>query len=54
MWNFMVNYWRSATTCSWVEPSEGAVGEGKDVLFFRNRIGRGVKPAEMKVIGESR
>ncbi|KAF8850300.1 oleate delta-12 desaturase [Acephala macrosclerotiorum] len=48
MWNFMRNYWMSATSCSWVEPSEGAAGEGKDILFFRNRIGRGVKPAEMK------
>lgn len=31
--------------CHWVEPSEGARGEGKGVFFFRNRNGLGV-PAQ--------
>lgn len=48
MWNFMVNYWGNAKACSWVEASEGSVGEGRDVLFYRNRIGVGVAPAGMK------
>lgn len=49
MWNFMMNLWKNAKSCAWVEASEGAKGEGKDVLFFRNRINVGVKPAKMKV-----
>ncbi len=31
-----------------MEPSKGAVGEGKDVLFFRNRIGVGVPPTDIR------
>ena len=34
---FLKSLWSSARWCQWVEPSEGAVGEGKGVLFFRNR-----------------
>jgi len=30
--------------CHWVEPSEGAQGEGKAILFYRNRNGLGVEP----------
>lgn len=51
MWNFMVNFWKNAMSCTWVEPSEGAVGEGKDVLFFRNRIDVGVRPAKIELGG---
>lgn len=51
IWNFMVNYWKTSTSCTWVEPSEGAVGEGKDILFFRNRIRVGVPPAVIKAKG---
>ncbi len=36
---FLKSLWDSARWCQWVEPSEGAVGEGKGVLFFRNRYG---------------
>ena len=32
----------------WVECSEGAKGEGRDVLFFRNRNGLGVPPAKTR------
>lgn len=45
----MVNFWKNAQSYTWVEPSECAVGQGKDVLFFRNRIGVGIKPAQTKV-----
>jgi omega-6 fatty acid desaturase (delta-12 desaturase) len=39
--------WRSARWCQWVEPSEGAEGEGKGVLFFRNRNGLGTAPMKL-------
>lgn len=48
MWNFMVNYWENSKQCSWVELTEGAVGVGRDVLFYRNRIGVGIRPIELK------
>jgi omega-6 fatty acid desaturase (delta-12 desaturase) len=32
---FLKSMWTSARWCQWVEPSEGAIGEGKGVLFFR-------------------
>ncbi|KAI5927502.1 fatty acid desaturase [Camillea tinctor] len=41
---FLRAMWRSARMCQWVEPSEGAKGEGKGVLFFRNTNGLGTKP----------
>lgn len=46
-WGFVRSLWRSARWCQWVEPSEGAEGEGKGVLFFRNRNGHGVKPMKL-------
>jgi omega-6 fatty acid desaturase (delta-12 desaturase) len=49
MWNFMCNFWENARSCKWVEPSEGAVGEGKEVLFFRNGEGLGVvRPMDLR------
>lgn len=44
---FLKSLWDSARWCQWVEPSEGAVGEGKGVLFFRNRNGLGTKPLHL-------
>lgn len=44
---FLKALWTSARWCQWVEPSEGAKGEGKGVLFFRNRNGLGVKPTKL-------
>ncbi|KAF1965846.1 delta(12) fatty acid desaturas-like protein [Bimuria novae-zelandiae CBS 107.79] len=44
---FVKAIWKSARWCHWVEPSEGAQGEGKGVLFFRNRNGLGTKPMKM-------
>jgi omega-6 fatty acid desaturase (delta-12 desaturase) len=35
-------------TCQWVEPSDGSVGEGRDVLFYRNRRGLGVAPIDVR------
>ncbi|KAL7628494.1 Oleate hydroxylase fah12 [Parahypoxylon ruwenzoriense] len=44
---FIKAMWRSARMCQWVEPSEGARGEGKGVLFFRNTNGLGTKPLKI-------
>ncbi|KAI0146823.1 fatty acid desaturase [Xylariaceae sp. FL1272] len=44
---FLRAMWHSARWCQWVEPSEGAEGEGKGVLFFRNTNGLGTKPLKM-------
>jgi omega-6 fatty acid desaturase (delta-12 desaturase) len=41
---FLKSLWTSARWCHWVEPCEGAVGEGKGVLFFVNRNGLGRPP----------
>jgi len=43
---FLRALWRSARMCQFVEPSEGAQGEGKHVVFFRNRNGLGVPPVK--------
>lgn len=42
---FVKALYKSARTCQWVEPSEGAMNNGKGVLFFRNHNGIGAKPA---------
>lgn len=44
---FLKSIWKSARWCQWVEPSEGAQGEGKGILFFRNRNGNGVPPMKL-------
>ncbi|KAK8022803.1 oleate hydroxylase FAH12 [Apiospora rasikravindrae] len=44
---FIKAMWRSARMCQWVEPSEGAQGEGKGVLFFRNRNNIGTQATKM-------
>ncbi|KAF2243301.1 hypothetical protein BU26DRAFT_437085 [Trematosphaeria pertusa] len=44
---FLRALWRSARMCQWVEPSEGAQGEGKGVFFFRNRNGLGTAPQKL-------
>ncbi|KAL8712880.1 MAG: hypothetical protein Q9220_003088 [cf. Caloplaca sp. 1 TL-2023] len=44
---FLRSMWRSARMCQWIEPCEGAEGENKGVLFFRNRNGLGVPPQKM-------
>ncbi|EEH42439.1 uncharacterized protein PADG_07259 [Paracoccidioides brasiliensis Pb18] len=45
---FIKSLWKSARACQWVEPCEGAQGEGKHVYFFRNRNNIGIKPSVMK------
>ncbi|KAH8602793.1 putative Delta(12) fatty acid desaturase [Bisporella sp. PMI_857] len=47
---FLESMWKSARWCQWVEPSEGAKGEGKGVYFFRNRNGLGVAPLKLKEV----
>ena len=44
---FLRAIWTSARVCHWVEPSEGAKGEGQGVYFFRNRNNLGVPPQKM-------
>lgn len=46
-WGFLKSLYTVARWCQWVEPSEGAKGEGQGVLFYRNRNGLGVPPAKM-------
>ncbi|KAF6237914.1 hypothetical protein HO173_004115 [Letharia columbiana] len=46
-WGFIKAMWTTARTCQWVEPSEGAEGLGKSILFFRNRNDNGLPPAKM-------
>ena len=45
---FLKALWTSARSCQWVEPTAGADGEGKGVLFFRNVNGIGVPPAKVE------
>lgn len=45
---FLKSLWTTARWCQWVEPSEGAVGEGKGIYFFRNHNGLGQKPMKLK------
>lgn len=46
-WGFLRSLWTASRHCQWVEPSEGAVGEGKGVLFYRNRNKFGVPPQKI-------
>lgn len=48
---FIRAMWKSARWCQWVEPSAGAQGEGKGVMFFRNRNGLGVPPVKIAAPG---
>lgn len=41
---FIKALYKSSRWCQWTEECEGAEGEGKGVVFFRNRNGLGVKP----------
>jgi omega-6 fatty acid desaturase / acyl-lipid omega-6 desaturase (Delta-12 desaturase) len=43
---FLKSIWTSSRWCNWVEPSVDAKGEGKSVLFYRNRNGLGVPPTK--------
>ncbi|KAI4267873.1 MAG: hypothetical protein L6R38_008057 [Xanthoria sp. 2 TBL-2021] len=44
---FLKSIWQSARMCQWIEPCEGAEGENKGVLFYRNRNGLGVPPQKL-------
>ena len=43
-WGFLRAMYKTARWCQWVEENEGAEGENKGVLFYRNRNGHGVTP----------
>jgi omega-6 fatty acid desaturase (delta-12 desaturase) len=45
---FLKSLWHSARWCQWVEPSEGAIGEGRSIYFFRNRNNLGTPPLKLK------
>lgn len=45
---FLKSMWTSFRTCQWVEPMDGAEGENKGVLFYRNRNGLGLPPSKVK------
>jgi omega-6 fatty acid desaturase (delta-12 desaturase) len=47
---FLKAMWSSARWCQWVEPSKDAIGEGKGVLFYRNRNGLGTAPLKLEEI----
>lgn len=53
-WGFLKAFWTSARWCQWVEPSVGATGEEKGVLFFRNRNGLGVPPLKLDAAGSKK
>lgn len=44
---FIHALWKVARWCQWVESSENAQGEGKGVLFYRNRNGLGTAPQKL-------
>ncbi|KAK8147524.1 Oleate hydroxylase fah12 [Beauveria asiatica] len=44
---FLAAMYKSARMCQWVEPSAEATGQGKHILFFRNKNGLGTKPAKI-------
>ncbi len=44
---FLRALWTSTRTCQWVEPVKDAQGEGRGVLFYRNRNGLGLPPSEI-------
>ncbi|KAI9803489.1 MAG: Oleate hydroxylase fah12 [Sarcosagium campestre] len=46
---FLKSLWNNFRICQWIEPLEGAQAENKGVLFYRNRNGRGLAPAQLKV-----
>jgi len=44
---FLRSLWSNGRWCQWVEPTEGAEGEERGVLFYRNRNGLGLAPQRM-------
>jgi len=47
-WGFIRAMYKTARWCQWVEANEGAEGENKGVLFYRNRNGHGVTPNKIE------
>lgn len=50
---FLRALWNNSRICQWVEPAADAKGNGKSVLFYRNRNGQGVPPMKMAPPTES-
>ncbi|KAG5463568.1 MAG: fatty acid desaturase-domain-containing protein, partial [Olpidium bornovanus] len=48
MLTFISALYHVLRTCQWVEPSEDARGDGKGILFFRNKNGLGTEPAKWR------
>ncbi len=51
---FIRSLWTNSRHCQWVEPNPGAKGEAKNVMFYRNRNGLGVAPADLSKEAVSR
>ncbi|KAK4112357.1 hypothetical protein N656DRAFT_709622 [Canariomyces notabilis] len=49
---FIKALWKSARWCQWVEPTSGAEGPAKGVLFFRNHNGLGAAPAKLQPVAQ--
>lgn len=45
---FLRAIYKTARWCQWVEPNDGAEGDAKNVLFYRNRNGHGVTPNKIE------
>jgi omega-6 fatty acid desaturase (delta-12 desaturase) len=45
---FLKRLYMNTRSCQWVEPSIGAKGEGKNILFYRNKNGIGGPSAKTK------
>ncbi|RPA84242.1 oleate delta-12 desaturase [Ascobolus immersus RN42] len=53
-WGFIRALFTAPRVCQFVEESEGAEGEGKGVVFFRNANGIGPKPRDLKDVIDRR
>ena len=51
---FVKTLWSSARACQWVEPIADVRGEGRGVLFYRNRNGLGLRPQQIKMTSSDR
>ncbi|ATZ47341.1 hypothetical protein BCIN_02g06310 [Botrytis cinerea B05.10] len=49
---FLGSLWQNMRWCQWVEPCEGAVGDGKAVWFYRNSNHLGVPPSAVTAKSE--
>lgn len=45
---FLKSMWTSLRACEWIETIPGTVGDEAGVMFFRNRNGIGMPPANLR------